>query len=548
MNTTTPTERLGELKSEHPNLAAPVRLLVAAGECGVAAGAEQIIQALEAAVNQSGQQIPVVRTGCDGQCSGAVQVVLQRNAEPDWVWWQVTPDTCQQIVNLATGSISNPETPPAFIRSAEPIDGYVTLANMPHYDHQRRWLTGAMGSGDPVAIEEALSNGRYGGLASALTMSPEEIIDEVGNAELAGRGGAYFPTAIKWRSCREWLNTGEPSYLIINAEEGEPGVFKDRHLIEGDPHLVIEGALIAAYALGCEHIFFYLNGEARVTRTFLSAAIDAATSTGLIGASILGTDFSCTIEIRDGGGGYVLGEGTVLIESIDGQRSMPRLRPPHSHEWGLWDRPTVVQNVETLANVPLIVDHGSDWFSELGVPGGRGTKLICLSGDVRRKGMYEIEIGTTLETVINAIGGGPPAGRSLQAILTGGPSGNLVSPDLLNSELVPRSEDVLLGSGNISAIGDGHDLFELVQRLTRYNADESCGKCTPCREGVPRMCDILDELADGSGTPQRLEDLQLLCDTAAAASICGLGQMAPNPILSAMKHFDLPQFAVSEGD
>jgi NADH-quinone oxidoreductase subunit F len=517
---------------------APTRVLVGAGGCGHAVGAGEVLRALRQEVQTRRLPIGVLRAGCTGMCYEAVQVTLQRPEQPDVTWSHVEPSRAAEILQVATGERPPSSLPGGLAWAAAAAADLRGLPEVPFLADQCRTLLEHHGRVHPTDLDEALARGAYRGLARALSLPPEAVSEEVLTSGLAGRGGAYFPTGRKWQLCRE-AGPG-PRYLVVNAEEGEPGVFKDRHLLEGDPHRVIEGLLIAAYAIGAERVYAYVNGQAALARARLEAALREAAARNLVGERVLGSTFSCRVEIRVGAGGYVLGEETVLLESIEGQRAMPRIRPPHTVEAGLWGQPTVINNVETLANVALILERGADWFSGLGTSRAPGTKLVAVSGDVARPGLVEVEMGTSLRRVLMELAGGIREGRRLQAVLTGGPSGNLVPPDCLDTALEPRHPEVLLGSGNLVALDDTRPLLEVVRRLTRFNAEESCGKCTPCREGVNRMWEILERVARDQPRPSDRGDLYDLGDIAAAASICGLGKMAPNPVHSALRHFTLP--------
>jgi NADH:ubiquinone oxidoreductase subunit F (NADH-binding)/NADH:ubiquinone oxidoreductase subunit E len=488
---------------------APVRLLVAAGGCGTAVGARDVLAALRGEVDKRGLAVDVVEAGCTGRCFDAVEVTLTRPGLPEARWGRLTIADAARVVDVAAG-----ESPPP-------------SADQPNTAGQQRVLLEWAGRVDPIDADEALARGVYAGLRRALARAPDEVIDEVKRSGLSGRGGAYFPTGLKWEACRAG---GEaPRYLVVNAEEGEPGVFKDRHLLEGDPHRVIEGALIAAYAIGAEDVFVYVNGQASLAIERLRAALRAAVS-----SQVLGSTWACRVEVREGGGGYVLGEETVLLESIEGRRPMPRVRPPQPTTAGLWGRPTVINNVETLANVPLILERGAEWFRRLGSPRHPGTKLVAVTGDVMRPGLVEVSMGTPLRDVLDLAGGGIPDGRTCQAVLSGGPSGEFTSADDLDLALEPRTPGLLLGSGNLLVLAETRSIGDLVQRLARFNAEESCGKCTPCREGTRRLVDLLDHGYD------RVE-LEALSEIVGAASLCGLGRMAPGPILSALRLRALPE-------
>lgn len=522
----------------------PVRLLVGAGTCGQAVGALRVAEALREAVSARHLNVSVIEVGCTGMCFDAVQVTLQRTDRPDITWGSVQSHDAPALVDAAIGDDNPAARPHAFVWSPEPSEGALTIEDAPFLKGQRRILLESCGRSDPVDIDEAFVRGAYRGLAESLARSPEAITDAVRESRLAGMGGAHFPTWRKWQTCQSQEG---PRLLVVNAEEGEPGVFKDRHLIEGDPHRLVEGLLIGAYALGAARVFVYVNGQARLARNRLEVALDQAAARGLIGENILGSGFTCRAEIREGAGGYVLGEESVLLESIEGHKPMPRVRPPHTAEAGLWSQPTVINNVETLAHLPGIIERGAEWFTSLGTQRGSGTKLISVSGDVVRPGLVEVDIGTTIREVLVGMAGGVPVGRSLQAILMGGPSGELMPPDRLDVRLEPRTPDVLLGSGNLIALDDTRSLLEVVRRLTVFNAAESCGKCTPCREGVGRMAEILDRAKIGDTRPTDRLDLLELSDVAAAASLCGLGRMAPNPVLTGLRDFSLPGLDASPG-
>jgi NADH-quinone oxidoreductase subunit F len=389
-----------------------------------------------------------------------------------------------------------------------------------------RRLLARCGRIDPESLDDALSAGAYDGWRTAQALSPETIVQAVDDAGLLGRGGAYFPVAAKWRGAREHP---QPRYLVVNAEEGEPGVFKDRHLIEGDPHLLVEGMLIAARAIEAGAIYVYINGEAALAAQRLSRAIAQAQAASLFGHDPL------HIEIRRGAGGYVCGEESVILSSIEGHRAVPRLRPPFPVESGLFGRPTVINNVESLCNLPLIMREGAAAFRAIGTPQHPGSKLVCLSGAVRDPGVYEVPFGTPLRHIIEVVGGGAASGRTIRALLFGGPSGTLLPPALWAAPFAPGLLDASgasPGAGGIVAIDDSMSIRDVVRHLTAYNAAESCGKCTPCREGTARMVELLDAApADETGR------LEALSEAITAASLCGLGQMAPLPYLSARRHF-----------
>ena len=358
------------------------------------------------------------------------------------------------------------------------------------------------------------------------------MIEEVRAAGLTGRGGAYFQTAVKWAACR--AAAGAPKFLVVNGEEGEPGIFKDRHLMEGDPHRLLEAVLIAAFAIGAARAILYIHGEAELSARRVAVALEQAQSWGLVGPRVLGSDFSLEVEIRRGAGGFVLGEETALLESLEGRRAMPRTRPPFPVEAGLYGKPTVINNVETLFAVPSIVERGGAWFAGLG--GGRGTKLFGLSGHLRRPGVVEMEVGCTLRTLIEQVGGGSSTGRPITAAVVGGPSGSVVPGRQFDEPLIPRGA-VNPGTGGVVALDDSLPVRTAVRALLAFNTRESCGKCTPCREGTARLLAMLDAPLDQGRVKELAEAIQL-------ASLCGLGQAAPLAVLSALDEFPR-EFGVS---
>ncbi len=395
----------------------------------------------------------------------------------------------------------------------------------PPRDGELRRLLARRGGVDPDSIDDALALGAYDGWRAAQAMQPDAIVDAVDAAGLIGRGGAYFPAAAKWRGARAHP---APRYLVVNAEEGEPGVFKDRYLVEGDPHLLVEGILIAARAIEATAVYVYVNGEATLMAERIARALDQARERGLASGAP-------PIELRRGAGGYVCGEESVILNSIEGERAVPRLRPPFPVEHGLWERPTVINNVETLCNLPLILRNGADAFRTAGTSEHPGTKLVCLSGAVRAPGVYEVPFGTTLRHIFETIGGGATEGRTVRALLCGGPSGTLLPPSAWDAPLAPGRLDAhgaSPGAGGIVAIDGAMSTRDVVRELTAYNARESCGKCTPCREGNARMVELLD-----ARPPDGASQLDELAEAVASASLCGLGQMAPLPYLSARRYF-----------
>jgi len=485
------------------------RLAVGLGTCGLAVGARDTFEALRVEVPRRGLPFTVVAAGCNGMCWAQPVVEVLRDGRPRLTTGPVTAAEVPRLLNaLAANPAAAPDVAGEWL------------------SRQRRMLLERCGLADPGDIADAIRHGAYATLVLALEGArPELVIEEVRAAGLAGRGGAYFPTAVKWAACR--AATGTPKYLVVNGEEGEPGIFKDRHLMEGDPHRLLEAVLLAAYASGASRAILYVHGEAELSAERLRVAVGQAREWGLLGERILGSDLSLDVELRRGAGGFVLGEETALLESIEGYRAMPRTRPPFPVESGLWGKPTVINNVETLCAVPSIVAEGGAWFASLGR--GGGTKLFGLSGHVRCPGLVEVELGTTLRTLTAELGGGSSTGRPLRAAVLGGPSGSVVPARQFDEPLVPRGP-VSPGTGGVVALDEGASVADAVRTLLAFNMRESCGKCTPCREGTARLLRVLDG-------PVERERVSSLAEVIQVASLCGLGQAAPLAVLSALAEF-----------
>ena len=515
---TAPVARLAHLRAEAERGARAPRLVVGLGSCGLAVGASHTFDALRAEIARRALGMPVVAGGCSGACWAAPAVALIRDdGEP-----------------LMAGPVAAPDVP-RFLDLAASGRGAGQFAIDPRwFASQHRVLLEHCGAVDADDIGDAIRRGAYEALARALEDGrPERVIEEVRAAGLLGRGGAYFQTAVKWEGCR--AASGSPKFIVVNGEEGEPGIFKDRHLMEGDPHRLLEGALLAAFAVGATRGVLYVHGEADLSAARLATAIDQARARGLLGDRILGSDFSLDLEMRRGLGGFVLGEETALLESIEGRRAMPRTRPPFPVESGLWGKPTVINNVETLCAVPAIVTRGGAWFAAHGR--GFGTKLFGLSGQLRRPGIVEVDVGCTLRDLIEGLGAGSATGRPVRAAVVGGPSGSAVHPRSFDEPLIPRGP-VNPGTGGVAVLDAGASVRDAVRTLLAFNTRESCGKCTPCREGTARLLAMLDAPLDPARAKALTEIIQL-------ASLCGLGQAAPYAVLSGLAEFP-EDFAVDD--
>jgi len=490
---------------------ATTTLVVGAGTCGLSVGAADTLRALRDEAARRGLPVRVIAGGCNGLCWAAPVVTVLREDEPPRIVPRVAADRVSSLLDaVSAGGVTEDAGVIAFLAG------------------QRRELLNRCGLTDPGDITDAIRRGSYEALKRALADGqPGRVIDTVKRAGLRGRGGAYFQAALKWEGARH--AAGSPTYLIVNGEEGEPGIFKDRHLMEGDPHRLLEGALLAAFAAGASRVILYIHGEAHLAARHVERALAQAREAGLVGARVLGSAFSVTVEIRRGAGGFVLGEETALMESLEGRRAMPRPKPPFPTEAGAWGRPTVINNVETLFAVPLILGRGAEWWTAIG--GGHGTKVFGLSGHVARPGVVEAALGLTLRDLLERIGGGPPDARPMAAVALGGPSGIFVHPRRFDEPLIPGGNPNP-GTGGVAALHAGVSVAEAVRVLLDFNTRESCGKCTPCREGTARLRDMLDGRA-----PVNRQAVAELADVVRVASLCGLGQAAPLSILSALSEF-----------
>ena len=487
-------------------------------------GAEAVLKAFEEAVKEFGveKDCKVARTGCVGTCSVGPVVVVEPG---DYLYQNVVPENAREIVK-------------EHIVKGAPVKSLL-YTNEAFFKKQHRLILRNAGKIDPYNIEDYIAMGGYSALIKCLTkMTPKAVIDEVTASGLRGRGGAGFLTGQKWSFvARASVN---PKYAIANLDEGDPGVFANRTLAEADPHAIIEGMLIAAYAAGAEFGYIYIRAEYPLAITTLKKALDQAKSLNLVGENILETPFKFNIDLRLGAGAFVAGEETAILASVEGKRAMPRPRPPYPATSGLWAKPTLIQNVETLANIPLIVSNGGAWFAEIGTPRCSGTKCFSLTGKISSPGLIEVPMGTTLREVVFDIGGGIPNNRKFKAVLVGGPSGGCLPEELLNLPIDYESlakAGAIMGSGGIVAIDDQSCMVDTAKFFTDFCVDESCGKCVPCRVGLAKVKGIFERIMRGEG---RLEDMKLLEDAGnyiREASLCGLGQTAPNPVLTTLRYF-----------
>jgi len=484
--------------------------------------------------NGNGQKIRLRLTGCRGFCERGPIVTIQ----PQGFFYQKVQEKdvpgifSESVLKgkvldhlLFTDSASNEKT------AAE--------KDIPFYKKQQRLVMGNNGQVEPTKIEDYVGIGGYQALAKALCkMNPNRIIAEIKDSGLRGRGGAGFPTGRKWEDCRK--AAGETKYVIGNCDEGDPGAYMDRSLLEGNPHSVLEGMIIGAKAIGANQGFIYVRHEYPLACQNADIAITQARKAGFLGKNILSSGFSFDVEISKGGGAFICGESTALIASIEGRIGEPRSKQIHTVVQGLWGKPTNINNVETWANVPLIIQKGSKWFSSIGTEKSKGTKIFSLVGKVKNTGLVEVPMGITLRQIIYDIGGGPQDGKAIKAVQTGGPSGGCIPASLFNLRVDFDSlsqAGSMMGSGGMIVMDEGTCMVDVAKYFTHFLQEESCGKCLPCREGLKRMGAILDEITEGKGNSESLSLLEELAEVVADASLCGLGKTAPNPVLSALRYF-----------
>ena len=477
--------------------------------------------ALEEEVKRSDAACRVRCVGCMGLCSQGPLVA----EEPSGVLYsKATAADAAEIVSNPTGS------------AAQKL---VCSKEQPFFQRQSFLVLENSGKIDPEKIEEYIAVGGYESLVTALTeKQPNEIVQEVSKSGLRGRGGAGYPTGLKWGTVAK--TAGTTKYVICNADEGDPGAFMDRSVLESDPHRVLEGMIIAGYAVGANRGFIYVRAEYPLAVKRLGIAIREARKSGMLGSQICNTKFSFDLEVRIGGGAFVCGEETALIASIEGRRGTPRPRPPYPAQAGLWDMPTLINNVETYACIPLILRKGGEWFANIGTKKSKGTKVFALTGKVRNVGLIEVPMGVTLRQIIFDIGGGVPEGRKFKAVQTGGPSGGCIPEQFLDLPVDYESlKEVgsIMGSGGMIVMDDGACMVNVARYFMEFCMSESCGKCIPCRAGTAQMYELLTRITSGAATMRDLELLQKLCDMVANTSLCGLGQSAPNPVISTLRYF-----------
>ena len=511
-------------------------ILVCGGTGCTSSGSPKLYERFEQLLAEKGldKEVKMVRTGCFGLCAAGPVVIVY----PEGAFYSgITVEDVDTIVeeHLIKGRIV---TKLLYKDSMSAANEVKALDDIGFYEKQKRVALRNCGVIDPENIDEYIAFDGYKALAKVLTeMTREEVVDVVSKSGLRGRGGAGFPTGTKWKFAMG--STGQ-KYVACNADEGDPGAFMDRSILEGDPHAIIEAMAIAAYAIGADQGYVYVRAEYPIAVKRLQIAIDQAREYGLLGKDIFGTGFNFDLDIRLGAGAFVCGEETALLNSIEGGRGEPRVRPPFPAVKGLFGKPTILNNVETYANITQIILNGADWFASMGTERSKGTKVFALGGKIANAGLVEIPMGTTLREIIYDIGGGCPNGKAFKAVQTGGPSGGCLPASMLDTpidydNLVAAGS--MMGSGGMIVMDEDNCMVDIARFFLDFTVDESCGKCTPCRVGTRRMLEILERICDGKGEDGDIERLEALAENISKSALCALGQTAPNPVLSTLKHF-----------
>lgn len=511
---------------------------VGTATCGRSAGAFRTLQAIKAAARKSRVDCTIIEVGCVGLCFAEPIVAISKPSRPTVFYGDINADRVPElfekdivenrpVVKFALGTSGK-----------DKVEGISPLEETPVFKPQVRRILKRCGLINPDNINHYIANGGYAGLEKAITLSSLEIIDQIKASGLRGRGGAGFPTGKKWKFCHD--APGDCKYLICNADEGDPGAFMNRSLLEGDPHSVIEGMVIAGKGIGASCGYIYCRAEYPLALERLDTAIKQARAAGFIGKNILGSGFDFDIIIKKGAGAFVCGEETALIASIEGERGTPRPRPPFPAISGLWGQPTIINNVETLASVSLILQNGVDWFTDFGSAQSKGTKTFALVGEVKRTGLVEVPLGITIREMIFDIGGGIRGDKEFKAVQTGGPSGGCIPASLMDTPVDYDSLNAvgsIMGSGGMVVMNTDSCMVDVARYFLEFTQKESCGACAPCRLGTKQMLDILNDITSGKGSILDLEILEELCRAIKNSALCGLGQTAPNPVLSTIKYF-----------
>jgi NADH-quinone oxidoreductase subunit F len=524
-------------KSEWEALQNGSYILIGTATCGRAAGALDVVDAFNSGLARQGLQVPVIQVGCMGLCYAEPLVIICKPGSLRVVYSNVTPEIVPRLVEGYVGGDD-----PCLELALGTLEGgdreAVYIPELPRFEHELRVLLRRCGYSDPKNMNHYIANGGYGGLEKALNASAGKIIGELQKSGLRGRGGAGFPTHLKWEQCRR--AKGKPKYVICNADEGDPGAFMDRVILESDPHQVIEGMVIAGYAVGAEQGYVYVRAEYPLAIERIKIALKQAEGAGLLGNNVLGSSFGFHIEIAAGAGAFVSGEATALVAAMEGRRSEPRPRPPRLTEAGLWNKPTLLNNVKTFAYVPMIIERGGDWFASIGTEGSKGTAMFTLAGKVVNSGLTEVPMGTTLRKLVYDIGGGIGKDRRFKAVQIGGPSGGCLPEALLNIPIdydSLREAGSMMGSGGMIVMDEDNCMVDAARFFLDFSTKESCGKCTMCRLGTVQMLRILEDITAGRGKIESIDLLSALAEDLKIGSLCGLGKTAPNPVLTTLRYF-----------
>ncbi len=518
-----------------------VKVAIGLGTCGIAAGGEKVWTAINQYVENECLDVDVMSTGCLGMCYAEPIMEVHMPGEPRFVYGNVKPEAAVEILerHLKYGRPS-----PEYIvgqdpRGYKPAPNIAELKDTGFFKSQVKTVLGRCGIIDPEQIAHYIAFRGYEALEKVLAeMSPTEVIEEVKRSGLRGRGGGGFPTGRKWEAA--YNSPGPKKYVVCNADEGDPGAFMDRSILEGDPHSVLEGMAICGYAIGADEGYIYVRAEYPLAIKRLRKAIQDAEAMGILGDNILDSGFSFRIRIAAGAGAFVCGEETALMHSIEGKRGMPRVRPPYPAESGLWGKPTNINNVETYANIPSIIRNGAAWFAGMGTENSKGSKVFALTGKIRRTGLAEVPIGISLRDVVFDIGGGIQNDRKFKAVQIGGPSGGCIPASHLDTQIDYDSLinlGAMMGSGGLVVMDEDTCMVDVARYFLKFTQEESCGKCTPCREGTMRMLQILERICQGQGRPEDIDTLEDLAIVIKSTSLCGLGQSAPNPVLATLRYF-----------
>ncbi len=503
---------------------------ISSGTCGQARGSLKIVEAFKRAIYGLEDMVSIKVSGCHGFCSAEPNVIVY----PDEIFYaNLKPEHAGKIIH---GVLKGEPVESLLYRENGTV--FTRVRDIPFYKAQQRSLLSDNPLIDPTSIEDYIAIGGYQALVKVLSMEPMEVIEEVKKSGLRGRGGAGFPTGLKWEITRKQKE--ELKFIICNADEGDPGAYMDRSLLEGNPHRVIEGMLIGAYAIGASIGYIYVRNEYPLAIKNLTEALKQAHEYGFLGKNILGKDFNFVIKINRGGGAFVCGEETALMQSVEGRPGDPRPRPPYPAEKGLWEYPTVINNVETWANVTKIMEKGANWFASVGTEGSKGTKIFSLVGKVKNTGLVEVPMGMSINDLVYQVGGGSQNGKRIKGVQIGGPSGGCIPFNLFHLPIDYESltsAGAIMGSGGLIVMDERTCMVDVAKYFLKFLKEESCGKCTPCREGIERMHEILENITLGKG---KLEDIPLLEELASVvkdASLCGLGKTAPNPVLTTLRYF-----------